>query len=341
MKLKFTITVIAFMAVLLLVASCADKNLRQGKIILKQTPPDHKAAIEQFKKSLATNPNNAEAHYLMGKSYAELEDIENMSKSFTKSLEISDLYKTDIQECKELKWVRMFNKGLEDTKKENYNPGLEKFEISMIIDDSKYESYSNAGFVATKLGLDDKAYEYNKKAYDMKPDNFDNVRNYAATCYKMGKYEEALKTYKAAMELNPEMASIQIRIGQIYEQMEDYQKAADSYAGALAVNPDNSNLWFNLGVLYFSKLENNVEAVKAFAKARELNPEDIDAGFNQVLAMMKIAEFDKAAEVVHELEKTSPDNCDVYDLMISVYAELNDNKMVNESIAKSKKCKGE
>jgi len=341
LKVKSVVLVIVLSILMVALSSCADKNLRQGKILLKQNPPNYKDAIVQFQKSLKANPQNAEPYFYMGKSYAALDNFVEMDKAFAKALELNPAYEKEINGIREQKWASVFNKGLVDTKKKDYKAALEKFETCMIIDPGKYESYSNAGFVAVKLNDDKKAYEYNKKAYEMKKGDYDILKNFAAVCFRQGKYDEALKLYDEAEKLEPNNTNIPIRVGQIYNKMGDSKKEAEAYEQALKIDPQNPNLWFNLGVLYLEQLKDLPNAERSFAQAMKYNPDDTDAAFNRILVLVKLKEYQKAVPIIKQLEQKDPNNCDIYDVMASVYVELGDKKMVNEAISKGKKCRGE
>jgi len=341
LKFRSSLGVLGTILALTLLVSCADKNLRQGKIMLKNVPPDFAGAIEQFKLSLQSNPKNGEAYFFLGKSYAELDQYPEMNEAFDKAMELNPVYKAEALAIREQKWNLLFNNGLEDVKKEDYQSAITKFEICMVIDPSKYESYSNAGFVASKLADSPKAYDYNKRAYELKNDDPVIVRNFAAICFAQEKYPEALQIYDVAKKLEPKNTNINIRMGQIHERTGNYPLAAAAYADALKIDPNNPDLWFNLGVLYLQQLEDLPKAENAFSEAIRVNPEDNDAAFNLILVKIKLAKFQEAVPVVQRLELKDPGNCDVYDLMATVYSELGDKKMINEAIAKGKKCRGE
>jgi tetratricopeptide (TPR) repeat protein len=336
--LREKVLAVALVSIALLIAGCADKNVTQGKILLKQKPPEYEKAIEQFNLALQTNPKNADAWFLKGKAYAEIEKYEEMNEAFGKAMQYKPEYETEIEQIREDKYNRVFNKGLRATEDNDFNSALEHFETCIVIDPSSAEAYANAGFCASKLEIDKKALEYYKKAYELDPDNFDNIRNYGAVLYKMEMYDEAIEVYKAAQKVRPDDTNIPIRIGQIYEKLGDLDKALESYQHALEIEEDNPNLWFNLGVMYLQKKEDPASAEKAFAEAYKLNPDDIDAAFNLVISQVRQQKYKEAAVIVQELEKKAPGNCDVYELMASVYAGLGDKKMVNEAVKKRREC---
>ncbi|MBD3169856.1 MAG: tetratricopeptide repeat protein [candidate division Zixibacteria bacterium] len=338
--MRTKIIVISLLAFALMITACADKNLRQGKIMLQQDPPNYEGAIEQFEKSIETKPT-AEAYLLLGETHARLEQYSEMNEALIRALELDPESKVQIDDLRNQESNKVWNRAGKDLNAENYSEALDKYETCIMIQPSNVAAYSNAAFCAKQLGMDDKAYEYYKTAYEMDPDDFDNVRNFAATCFSQEKYEEALEVYRVAFEKRPDNANIPIRMGQIYERMEDYEKAIEVYDKALEIDPNNGNLWFNMGVMYIQRLQDYENANEAFKKAMEINPEDYDAAFNRGLALLNMKEYEEALGVVEKLIELNPDNCDSYDMLVSVHAGLGNNDAVNAAIKKGKDCRGE
>lgn len=338
--MRTKLIVISLFALALMVTACADKNLRQGKIMLQQDPPDYEGAIEQFEKSIETKPT-AEAYLLLGETHARLEQYEEMNEALTKAQELDPESKIQIDDIRNQESNKIWNRAGKDLNAENYSEALGKYETCIMIQPSNVAAYSNAAFCAKQLGMDAKAYEYYKTAYEMEPDDFDNVRNFAATCFAQEKYDEALEVYRVAFEKRSDNANIPIRMGQIYERMEEYEKAMGSYQVALDIDPNNGNLWFNMGVMYMSRFQEYQKASEAFKKAMEINPDDYDAVFNRGLALLNTKEYEEALGIVEKLIEMNPDNCDAYDMLVSVHAGLGNKTKVNEAIKKGKDCRGE
>ncbi|MBD3234283.1 MAG: tetratricopeptide repeat protein [candidate division Zixibacteria bacterium] len=338
MKTKLFAAIIAILSISLFVVSCADKNLRQGKILMQNEYQDYERAIEQFEMSLEKNPENVEAWLLKGEAHGELEQWRKMDESFDKVVELDPSYKQEIDKYREQKWKKIFDRGNAENDKKNFNAALEKFETAMIIDDNKFESYYNAAIAANQLELDKKAYEYAKTAYEMNPESASNAKLFAEICYKQGRFDEAVTAFKEARELDEQTTYIDLRLARIYENEEDYENASKHYELALDSAPDNADIWFNLGVMYLQKLEDLPKADNAFARATQYNPEDVDAAFNRILVLSRMEKFDEAIEVLEKLEQQDPENCDIYDLGASIHQELGNKGKVNEYIRKGREC---
>ncbi len=77
----------------------------------------------------------------------------------------------------------------------------------------------------------------------------------------------------------PEDADLIVYELNYYLQSKKFEEAKSNLLLAIEKEPDNKQLYFSLGVVY-QELENTEEAVKAYEKAIEIDPEYFDAVYN-------------------------------------------------------------
>jgi tetratricopeptide (TPR) repeat protein len=65
----------------------------------------------------------------------------------------------------------------------------------------------------------------------------------------------------------------------VYYYLDEPEMAKKSYTTALALNPHDYNTHYNLGELYYSKYNDNADALDEFKKALEGNPSHAEANF--------------------------------------------------------------
>ena len=65
-----------------------------------------------------------------------------------------------------------------------------------------------------------------------------------------------------------------IILGLVYYKLEKYQEAIKAYQKAIEIQPDYQKTWNNLGLVYY-KLEKYQESIKAYKKAIEIKPDDL------------------------------------------------------------------
>jgi hypothetical protein len=95
---------------------------------------------------------------------------------------------------------------------------------------------------------------------------------------QVGKREAAIEQYRVLLQPHPDDAWFNVQVGFLYIQSRDYRKAAQAYERALANGKQLAGTtlvaeaYDNLGIAYFHLCWRE-EAVAAFKKAAELNPE--------------------------------------------------------------------
>jgi tetratricopeptide (TPR) repeat protein len=81
-----------------------------------------------------------------------------------------------------------------------------------------------------------------------------------------------------------------------------YEEALQAYDRALELNPDDSIVLNNKG-LELDKLGRCEEALQAYDRALELNPDYYDAWHNKGVALHKLGQYEEAAQIA--LKKAS------------------------------------
>lgn len=103
--------------------------------------------------------------------------------------------------------------------------------------------------------------------------------------FEQGKFDEALAKYTDAQLHDPESGRLHFNIGDVFYKTQKYEKAREEFTNCLNNVPVDiqSQAYYNIGNSYFR--ENKlVEAIAAYKKALELNPEDEDAKYNLELS---------------------------------------------------------
>lgn len=94
----------------------------------------------------------------------------------------------------------------------------------------------------------------------------------------LGKRQAAIEQYRLLLQPHPDDAWMNLQVGFLYIKERDYREAAEAYKKALANRKQLTdtaliaNAYDNLGIAYFHLCWRE-EAIAAFTKAAELNPE--------------------------------------------------------------------
>jgi len=146
---------------------CASAESTTGKLAFQQQ--DFQKAEVELKKGLAVDQKDDEGWYMLGYSQIELGKFDEAQKSFKKSLSISNNFGDAIKRY----WVEKFNSGAKEFQagieaenkkdKENsklyYQNALKSFQASSAIFPDSLKSYSAMGETYLALGQNEKALE--------------------------------------------------------------------------------------------------------------------------------------------------------------------------------------
>ena len=116
-------------------------------------------------------------------------------------------------------------------------------------------------------------------------------------------FDQAVEAYQKALDLRPFFADAHAGLGYAKAAKGDVDGAVTAYQRALAYNPVNPKVHMSLGRIYYSEKGLYYEAVAAFKKAIELDPEFVEArmGLGEVyedkgLYQDAIGEYGKVVE---------------------------------------------
>ncbi len=94
------------------------------------------------------------------------------------------------------------------------------------------------------------AIEAYKKAIQLDRDNLDAIRGLAENLLNDGQMDAALDQYKIIADANPEDAQTYLRIAEIYRKQEKYDLALESLKKAETMVPDSMEVPYNLALVY-------------------------------------------------------------------------------------------
>ena len=258
-----------------LTSALAELYVKTGRI---------RDAVLQAQDILKRDPNNLEAHKLLGRIY--LRSLGDMPGNGNSS---DNVLKLAIDEYQEI--VRIEPKNVDDHlllgRLYRLNNDLQKAEselkIAVKLDPDSEEAvttlallYTDEGDTARALqvlsaipdaGRSAKLYaalgatyeqrkDYKdaidayKKAIRLDRDNLDAIRGLAENLLNDGQTDAALDQYKVIADANPEDAQTYLRISEIYRRQGKYDEALESLKKAQAMVPDALEVPYNIAVVY-------------------------------------------------------------------------------------------
>ena len=332
---------IAFVFVLVLIYSgCQSPEMTSAKVYIQQK--DYPAALEQLKKEMKKNPTNAEAFFMAGQLYGEMDSLEQMIEVFEQAQKLDSSYVSEISKWRRSKSAESLNKGIKlYKKKKNIEEALKWTILASEIDPKNTNALKNLAYLyqekaiqSEDAGMSDSAKYYDElrlKTYEkivkIDPDDEDVLWLLAGLYTENGNPDRAIKLLEPHLESakNPKIFFAAV---DAYDAKADTQKALEILQKAEALDPDNEGLLFDIGVRYYN-IGRFDDAAGYFDKVLAKNPDNTDALYNKSLALYYSKKYDEAEQVTLELLKKDAKNPDVWDQIALIWAQNNKGKQAS------------
>lgn len=144
----------------------------------------------------------------------------------------------------------LFEQALELERKGDIKGALEKYKMSLQIDQNFFDAWLNAGAIYTRQGKSDKAIVCYQRALVSKNDTRAHY-NLAVEFYKAGNFAESEKALKSVLRLDSRYLSAHLLLGYVFGKTGRNDKAEISIKNALKIEPQNSQAQTALALLYF------------------------------------------------------------------------------------------
>ena len=127
------------------------------------------------------------------------------------------------------------------------------------------------------------------------PDDPQAAYYLGVACEGLGETDEALVQYRKALQLDPKLLEASVNSSAILIDAGRGEEAAEIVEAALAQAPDDANLLIN-HALALEALGDHVGAVKAYAKAVEKSPDNVELRFGYAENLAAAGQTDAARE---------------------------------------------
>jgi tetratricopeptide (TPR) repeat protein len=303
MKTALTILTVTLIVGLTL-TGCNSVYVTSAKVYLQQNDLDK--AKEQLLMGLDENPNDAQAHYLLGDIYAQQKNYPEMLNEFNTSLALSPKHKAEIETTKGKVFKDLYNQAVEQFNKQQHEEAGKTLQMAVTVkpeDRSGWSLLSKAYINGKKyteaidalnkvVALDPKAEAMEDRGWLMKmyyaTEQFDKAREVAQDILSRDPSNK-----EAVSNLANSFSEMAKRENDPQKKKALQQNALDYYNKEIANRPNDADLHYNLGVLY-QTLENFDSAQREFQQAFELNPQDKDAILSSTAIFIIKSEKDSA-----------------------------------------------
>jgi tetratricopeptide (TPR) repeat protein len=320
-------------------------------------------------------------YYTQNEAYKNLvtNPLDSALKSYEKSLQLDDKekYKADVLDRIKLLSEGFFNEGVTQyNEKKNYSEAFKNFKKSMDLS-KQYKAETDTiqkistYYAANSLELDGKAAEalpYYKEALEIGyrnpslysalarvstetiqdtvqalnylsqgrkvyPDDFNLIIAETNIFLAQGNTEKALENLKIAVKKDTSNATIWFAVGTNYERMMNQQdvdslktafmnEAINAYEKALEINPDYFKAVYNLGAIYTNRAR-DLEIIAGNI------PFDQQEKYDSVKKLAS-ENLEKARPYLEKALEIEPDDLDVMRVLKEIYARTNDKEKLSE-----------
>ena len=322
---------------ILLFVGCQSAEMTSAKVYINQK--DYPQALVHLKNEIKNNPTNAEAYFLAGQLYGEMDSLEQMVKMFDKAEQLDTTYISEITKWRRSKSGEALNKGLKLWKKKKDLEGSIKWTLtSLEIDSTNVSAWKDLGFLYQQKmkkfdeeGNKDSLNYYTnlriktyKKAYSLDKTDEDLIAILAGLYTLENKPDSALAILEPSLKTSKN-SRIYSAAADAYDALDKKKEALQMLTKMEELDPENPAVLFDIGVRYYS-MEDYDKAAEYFSKTLEVKPNDINAMNNKGLALFNAGKLDESAKVLWEVVKRNPKDPTYWDQIGIVWAKLGKGK---------------
>jgi tetratricopeptide (TPR) repeat protein len=346
---------LAALAATLVVAGCTNANLVGGRNYVDQGVYDKAVAV--LEKAVQELPEDPEAHFLLGKSYAATENYAKAAAELDRASQLDPrFYALRADTVRQDTFAKLFNGAGELLNANQYAQALERYQTASLFaskTDVKQQItvHQNLGYVYTKLGRRDEAIKEYMTIYQLDPTNVDALKTTLQLHIDAGERAKAMAICKDIVAQRPGDVLVTSTLADMY--MEDADAARDRgdvdgqrnairealplWEAILAAKPDDMTAQYQIGVCYYT-LEDFAQAGDNFEKVVDAtDPKDqlhVDALSNYAASLYKLKQFGSAETQIRELIALEPGECGHYRLLSGA---LREQGRTNEALDAAKK----
>lgn len=259
------------------------------------------------------HPDNAEAHYGLGRARAARGDLAGARSSYVKSCELFPAYGAahyelamvhrklgDAVQAQREFSVYEQNKGTAPPRQDSLRSDVTRLNLGSVarirrgadleqagrideaiaaqeealhLDPGAVQAHINLISLYGRLGQYDKATDHYKAALDQGGKRADLHYNYGVLLLRLGSRDEAEAAFERALQINPYYAEAHTNLGTLYEQHGRLNDALQQFTAALENRPDDRLAHFHLGRILANQ-DRYDEAIRHFLQI--VTPEDED-----------------------------------------------------------------
>lgn len=264
------------------ISACINKQtgaFQMGSKIIKIDDLTEKAEVVNGKKEVNISININEDSDEYKKYYYELErymmnNCESLKEKIASNEKQSAKSFSDNKKASEY-----YSKGLDESKKENFEKAVQYFEKAVKEDPEFAFAWDNLGVNYRRLNNFDKAIESYNKSLEIDPNGLMPLQNIAIVYQYKKEYQNAIKAYEKLATIDKNNPEIYYGIGNVYAtKLNDFEKGLENMCKAY-------NMYIEQKSPYRADAEKIINIIYS-----EMKKQGKEERFNQILKANKISQ---------------------------------------------------
>ena len=307
------------LALIPLALGCQSSALTAAKLYLQKEEPQK--AKDQLVLALETEPQNAEAHFLLGKIYSGEGDYAAMDASFARTADLSVKFREEINQIRDFYWAREYNAGVTIAQGEevDLDRALTRFKSATLIRPQRLEAWRNLAYVYYQLNQEDRAITAYQRVVLSDSIDVNSLYSLGVLYIKGDRYQEAERVLAKLSKIAPDHYDGHINLAVAQVRLENFERAEENYQKAIASDPTRYSAHYNLGNLYWQQ-QKYTAARDSYEQTLSLAPEDDDTLYNLAITHLALEDIEAAMPLLIQLSERMPDNASIWRELGWIYA---------------------
>jgi tetratricopeptide (TPR) repeat protein len=296
---------------------------------------DFAGAAAQLEKLVVQQPDNAQAHNLLGQTYHRMGRLDLARPNYEKAVSLAP----NLPEARYNLAMLMLDQGEADNAR--------RILLDLVKQSPNPEYIHDLGVTDEKLGQIQEAEQCYDKACQMMPNNSQFRYSLARRLYLDHQVEQSVSEYKKAIELDPNNIDAHNNLGVALADLGQYPEAIEQYQAALRINGNypeaQQNLGYaqahtSLGITYF-KQGSKDKALEEYKKALAIDPNFGDAYYNVGLLLQAQGAIEQAMQAYQAAIRCSPNNAKAHNNLGVAYHKLGKNEQAQNEYKEALRLK--
>ncbi|MDE3000503.1 MAG: tetratricopeptide repeat protein [Gemmatimonadota bacterium] len=306
----------------------AKKKITKGDAKIAKRSAHLYVSQRLFDKALAQlliviegDPEDVQAHFMLGEIYSEKNMQEEMRKEFEWVLATKKgkkKYAKKIQPYLDMWWSRNYNSAVRAIGAEDYGAAIESLQKAIALSPQKPMSYQALGVAYLNMGQAQAGIDAYEKAVELDSTEASSFVNLGRAYMNLKNYEEATQCFARAHKLAPDNADYLNDLARAQQFAGDTAGALVSAEKALVIDPENVGVLEMAGQMQL--LGGNYEqAAGLLERVAAHKPEDVDNLFNLAECYRNLGRVDEAVNLFLKSVQANPQDADAWFRLGRIY----------------------